>query len=87
MRIDGYNPAANDVSSDASLPQAGAQSVTQTAGASEQDRATLSSDSASPSSLASIALNSPEVRQDKIDSLSQSINNGETWTQPRSLRR
>jgi flagellar biosynthesis anti-sigma factor FlgM len=85
MRIDGYNPAANDVSSDASLPQAGAQSVTQTAGASEQDRATLSSDSASPSSLASIALNSPEVRQDKVNSLAQSIESGEYDLDPAKI--
>ena len=76
MRIDGYNPAATEVSSDAGLPQAGAQSTTQLGGASEQDRATLSSDSASAGSLVGTALNSPEIRQDKVDSLTQSIQNG-----------
>lgn len=77
MRIDGFNPAANDVSSDASLSQAGAQSVAKSDLVSEQDRATLSSDSAPASSLASIALNSPEIRQSKVDTLAQSIQNGE----------
>lgn len=76
MRIDSYNPAANDVSSDAGLAQAGAQNVSQSGGASEQDRATLSSDSASANSLVGTALNSPEVRQDKVDGLTQSIQNG-----------
>jgi|HubBroStandDraft_1064217.scaffolds.fasta_scaffold713162_1 flagellar biosynthesis anti-sigma factor FlgM len=85
MRIDGYNPAANDVSSEASLAQAGAQSVNQSAGTSEQDRATLSSDSASASSLVGIALNSPEVRQGKVDSLTQSIQNGEYDLDPAKI--
>jgi flagellar biosynthesis anti-sigma factor FlgM len=85
MRIDAYNPAASDVASDASLPQSGAQSVTQPGGASEQDRATLSSDSASASSLVGIALNSPEVRQDKVDSLTQSIQNGEYDLDPAKI--
>jgi flagellar biosynthesis anti-sigma factor FlgM len=76
MRIDAYNLAANDVSNDPSLLQAGAQKATQSVDAGEQDRTTLLSDSASPTSLASIALNSPEVRQDKVDSLAQSIQNG-----------
>jgi flagellar biosynthesis anti-sigma factor FlgM len=85
MRIDAYNPAASDVSSDANLPQAGAQSVAHSLKAEDWDQATLSTDSASTSSLASIALNSPEVRQDKVDSLAQSIQNGEYELDPAKI--
>ena len=33
----------------------------------------------------SMALNSPEVRQDKVDSLTQSINNGEYELDPAKI--
>jgi flagellar biosynthesis anti-sigma factor FlgM len=85
MRIDAYNSAASEVSNDASLTQAGAQKATNSVAAGEPDHATLSSNSASPSSLASIALNSPEVRQDKVDSLAQSIQNGEYELDPAKI--
>jgi flagellar biosynthesis anti-sigma factor FlgM len=85
MRIDAYNLAANDVSSDPSLLQAGTQKLNNSVGAGGGDRATLSSDSASPSSLASTALNSPEVRQDKVDSLTESIANGEYELDPAKI--
>jgi flagellar biosynthesis anti-sigma factor FlgM len=85
MRIDAYNSAASDVSSDASLQQAGAQKTTNSVTAGEGDRATLSSDSASSSSLASIALNSPQVRQDKVDSLTQSIASGKYELDPAKI--
>jgi flagellar biosynthesis anti-sigma factor FlgM len=67
------------------LAQAGAQKATNSAEAGERDHATLSSDSASPGSLASIALNSPEVRQDKVDSLAQSIQSGEYELDPAKI--
>ena len=85
MRIDAYNLAASDVSSDASLHQAGAQKVAHSVEANVEDRTTLKSDSASPSSLVSIALNSPQVRQDKVDSLTQSIANGKYELDPAKI--
>jgi negative regulator of flagellin synthesis FlgM len=85
MRIDAYNLAANDVSNDPSLLQTGAQKVTHSADAGEQDRTTLQSDSASTTSLAKIALNSPEVRQNKVESLTQAIQNGQYQLDPAKI--
>ncbi len=85
MRIDAYSLAASDVSSDASLQKAGAQKVTHSVEANIEDRATLKSDSASPNSLASIALSSPEVRQEKVDSLIQSIQSGQYELNPAKI--
>ena len=85
MRIDAYNLAANDVSNDPSLLQAGAQKAAHSVDAGEQDRTTLLSDSASSTSLVSTALNSPEVRQDKVDSLAQAIQNGEYELDPAKI--
>ena len=87
MRIDAYNLAANDVSTDATSLQvgAGAKNVTQPVNPDDPDRTTLSSDSASANSLVSKALNSPAVRQDKVDSLTQSIENGEYELDPAKI--
>jgi flagellar biosynthesis anti-sigma factor FlgM len=85
MRIDAYNLAASDVSSDANLQHAGAQKVAHSVEANVEDRTTLKSDSASPSSLVSIALNSPQVRQDKVDSLTQSIASGKYELDPAKI--
>jgi len=85
MRIDSFNSAASQVSTDTVSPQVNGQSAAQAGGADAGDHATLTSDSASLSSLVGLALNSPEVRQDKIDSLSQSINNGEYELDPAKI--
>jgi flagellar biosynthesis anti-sigma factor FlgM len=87
MRIDAYNLAANDVTSDASLLQAGAgaKNVTSSVDAGDADRTTLSPGSASPHSLVSLALNSPAIRQDKVDSLTQSIESGEYELDPAKI--
>jgi flagellar biosynthesis anti-sigma factor FlgM len=50
--------------------------ATQSATGATQDRTTFHSDSLSVQSLTSQALNSPEIRQDKVDTLSQSVNSG-----------
>lgn len=85
MRIDSYNSAVNQVSADTVSPQVNGQGATQAGGADAGDHATLTSDSASVSSLVGLALNSPEVRQDKVDSLTQSINNGEYELDPAKI--
>jgi|HubBroStandDraft_3_1064219.scaffolds.fasta_scaffold591522_2 flagellar biosynthesis anti-sigma factor FlgM len=74
MRIDPFNSAASQVSSEASPVAA---QNTKTGQAGREDRATLTSDSTSVGSLVGMALSSPEVRQDKVDSLRQAINSGE----------
>jgi flagellar biosynthesis anti-sigma factor FlgM len=89
MRIDPFNSAASQLSSDLSSQQvggqAGAQSAASPQGVSQDDRATLSSDTTSVSSLVSTALNSPEVRQGMVDSLRQAISDGQYQVDPASI--
>lgn len=82
MRIDPFNSAASQVSSDASSAQVSAQGSAKPGQAGTEDRATLTSDSTSLTSLVSQALSSPEIRQDKVDSLRLSVNSGQYELDP-----
>jgi negative regulator of flagellin synthesis FlgM len=77
MRIGLFNSTANELASELSAQQLAAKNAAKTGDAAGEDRATLSSDSTSVGSLVSSALASPEVRQDKVDSLRQAVNNGQ----------
>jgi flagellar biosynthesis anti-sigma factor FlgM len=89
MRIDPFNSAASQLSSDLSSQQvgtqAGAASSAKSQGISEDDRTTLTSDTTSLASLVSTALSSPEVRQGRVDNLRQAISNGEYQIDPSSV--
>jgi negative regulator of flagellin synthesis FlgM len=76
MKIDVNNLTANQLSVDRGPKQVSSGSLAGTQSSTE-DRTTLSTDSQSVQSLTSQALNSPEIRQDKVDSLHQSISSGE----------
>jgi negative regulator of flagellin synthesis FlgM len=82
MRIDVYNSsAANSIGNEPNSKQVQAGTVP----ASEPesgDRTTLTSGSGSVSSLVSEAMNSPEVRQDKVQSLQQAISSGQYKLEP-----
>jgi len=52
-------------------------SGTTTAQSTAADRTTLHSDNVSVQSLTSQAMSTPEVRQEKVDTLRQSVNSGE----------
>lgn len=81
MRVDLYNSAASQISSDLSSQQVGTQGSSQSAGSSGDvsgdDRTSLSSGATEVASLVSTALSSPDVRQDKVDSLRQAISGGQ----------
>ena len=85
MRIDLFNTMASQLSSDLNSKQVSAQAGAQSDGVDVEDHATLTSDSTSVGSLVSTALNSPEVRQDKVDSLRQAINSGQYEIDPTSI--
>jgi flagellar biosynthesis anti-sigma factor FlgM len=76
MKIDVNSPAVNQLPVDRGPKQvlnggvAGSQDAT-------EDRTTLRTDSLSVQSLTSQALNTPAVRQDKVQALRQSVNSGE----------
>ena len=89
MRIDPSNSAASQLSSDLSSQQvgtrAGAASSAKSQGISDDDRTTLTSDTASLASLVSAALSSPDVRQGRVDNLRQAISNGEYQVDPSNV--
>jgi len=76
MKIDVNSLAANQLSVDRGPKQvsngspAGIQSST-------EDRTTLRTSNLSVQSLTSQALNTPEIRQDKVDALQQSVSSGQ----------
>jgi len=76
MKIDVSGPGPSQLTTDRSPKQvsnsslAGTQSTT-------GDRTTFHSDSASVQALTSQAMQSPAVRQDKVDALTQSVKSGE----------
>ncbi len=75
MKVELNSPSASLLPAERSVKQASTSDTT-AAQSAAQDRTTFHSDSLSVKSLTSQALNSPEIRQDKVDTLSQSVNSG-----------
>jgi flagellar biosynthesis anti-sigma factor FlgM len=76
MKIEVYSPTASQLPADRSAKQVSKSSVPEIQSATE-DRTTFHSNSNSVQALTSQALNSPEIRQDKVDALRQSVTSGE----------
>jgi negative regulator of flagellin synthesis FlgM len=85
MRIDLFNTAASQIASDSNSKKVSADSTSSTQSFDAGAHATLSSDATSVSSLVSQALNSPEVRQDKVDSLKQQVSSGQYQLDPSKI--
>jgi negative regulator of flagellin synthesis FlgM len=86
MRIDLYNSAASQISTEPNSQQVSAQNTGNSGQVDNtEDRATLTSDSTSVGSLVSTALNSPQVRQDKVDSLRQAVSSGQYQLDPQKI--
>lgn len=86
MRIDLTNSAANQISTEpGSTQQVSTQKPALSSLPGSEDRTTLSSDTASVSSLVNVAMQSPEIRQDKVASLQQSIANGTYQLDPAKI--
>jgi flagellar biosynthesis anti-sigma factor FlgM len=84
MRVDLTNSSAGELSSELST-QVSAQNAAQSGKASAEDHATFTSDSVSVNSLVSAALTSPEIRQDKVDSLRLSVSSGQYELDPAKI--
>jgi negative regulator of flagellin synthesis FlgM len=82
MRIDLFNSNATELSTDLASQKINAEKAAQSDPSSTEDRTTLTSDSASVGSLASVALSSPEIRQNLVDSLKQSVSSGQYELNP-----
>ena len=76
MKIELNSPATNQLPVDRNVKQVSTSDTTAAQGATV-DRTTFHSDSLSVTSLTSQAMNTPEVRQDKVAALQQSIASGE----------
>jgi negative regulator of flagellin synthesis FlgM len=75
MRIDLNQASASQIASEPSSKPVSTQSVNVSDHATE-DRTTLSSAQQPLSQLVSTAMSSPEIRQDKVDSLKQALESG-----------
>jgi len=82
MRIDLSNSTAAELASELSSQQVSAQNTAKADQIAEEDHATLTSDSTSVGSLATAALKSPEVRQDKVDNLRVAVDSGQYKIDP-----
>jgi len=82
MRIDLFNSNATELSTDLASQKINAEKTAQSDPSSTEDRTTLTSDSASVGSLASVALSSPEIRQNLVDSLKRSVSSGQYELNP-----
>lgn len=80
MRIDPLNSAVTPLVNEAGSKPAGALGIADTAG--DEDRTTLTSDKGSVSSLVSLAMQTPEIRDDKVASLQQAVSNGQYELDP-----
>lgn len=75
MKIDLNSLAASQLSVDRGAKQVSSSSLTGTQ-ATTEDQVSFHSDSLSVQSLTSQALSSPQIRQDKVDALRQSVTSG-----------
>ena len=75
MKVDLNSLAASQIALERGAKQVSNGSLNGTQAATE-DRISIHSDSLSVKSLTSQALNSPAIRQDKVDQLSHSVANG-----------
>ncbi len=83
MRIDSNSPA-NLLPPDRSTSSVSKPAPSEVAGPTE-DRTTFSSAGATIQSLTAEAMNTPPVRQDKVDALRQSVASGEYHLDPASI--
>lgn len=82
MRIDLFNSAATELAGDVNAKPAKAGNTSSPSTDDAGDRTTLTSGSAAVSSLVSEAMNTPSIRQDKVQSLQQAISSGQYQLDP-----
>lgn len=82
MRIDLFSSQASQVAGQPNPKQVKTQDVVTSEVDAGGDRTTLSSGSGSIGALVSEAMKSPEVRQDRVQSLQQAIGSGQYQLDP-----
>ena len=76
MKIEVNSPTVSTLPIDRNVKSVSTENVASTQSAT-QDRTTFSSDTQSVQALTTQAMKSPEIRQDKVDALSQSVKSGQ----------
>lgn len=84
MKIDVSGPAINQLPAERSAKQV-SNGSTVASQSTTADRTTFNSDSMSVESLASQALQTPEVRQGKVDAIRESISSGQYQVDPKKI--
>ena len=84
MRID-LNQAASQIANESNSKPVDAENVAASDLANSGDRTTLTSTQQSLNALVSTAMSSPEVRQDRVDSLKQAISDGTYELDPEQI--
>jgi negative regulator of flagellin synthesis FlgM len=84
MRID-LNQAASQIANESNPKPVDAENVAASDLANSGDRTTLTSTQQSLNALVSTAMSSPEVRQDRVDSLKQAISDGTYELDPEQI--
>ena len=85
MRIDLTNAAASHISSESTAEQLKARQTAGTPAAEHEDRTTFSAHTQPVTSLVNLAMNSPEVRQEKVDSLKAAVSSGKYQLDPAEI--
>jgi flagellar biosynthesis anti-sigma factor FlgM len=85
MRVDLTQSAASQLTSEPTTKNVSARNTAISGLAGGGDRTTLSSSSSSVSSLVGTAMNSPEIREDKVASLKQAIDSGQYKLDPTAI--
>ena len=85
MRVDLHSSAASQISGEQDAKQVSANGTTKSAYVAPEDRTTLTSGSASIQSMVSAALQTPPVREDKVNSLRQAVSSGEYKLDPNKI--
>lgn len=85
MRIDLTNAAASQLANDPTTQAVNGQNSAPSAAHSTEDRTTFTSDQASVGQLVSTAMQTPEIRHDKVAALQQAISSGQYKPDPASI--
>ena len=85
MRVDLFNSAAAQIAGESNAQPASAGNSSAVSPSGTEDRTTLSSGSTAVSSLVSQAMNSPAIRQDKVQGLQQAVAQGKYQLDPQQI--
>jgi negative regulator of flagellin synthesis FlgM len=85
MRIDLNQAAASQIANEATPKQVNAENFAASDLGNTGDRTTLTSTQQSLNALVSTAMSSPEIRQDRVDSLKQAISSGQYELDPEKI--